>query len=118
MRSFSFPGSTPVCDGFFPGRTCADNYPRSSWKKKQPHTGVDPGKLSERTHCLTTHTYLCTTEVFLSWLLLFTHPFFSLANFLVYFFVALKERSICLQFPHYFNLKFDLNEQALQRCCL
>ena len=35
---------------FFPGRTCADNYPRSPWKKKPPHTGIDPGKLNERTH--------------------------------------------------------------------
>ena len=25
------------------------NYPRSSWKKKPPHTGVDLGKLNERT---------------------------------------------------------------------
>ena len=49
VRSFSFPGSTSVCGGFFlPGRTCADNYPRSSWKKKT-HTGVDQGKLNERT---------------------------------------------------------------------
>ena len=47
--SISFPGSTPVYGIFFPGRTCADNYPRSSWGKKTPHTGVDPGKLIERT---------------------------------------------------------------------
>ena len=40
-----------VCGGFiFPGRTCADYYPRLSWGKKPPHTGVDPGKLNERTH--------------------------------------------------------------------
>ena len=51
MRSISFPGATSVCGVFFvQGRTCADNYPRSSWKKKTPHTGVDPGKLNERTH--------------------------------------------------------------------
>ena len=43
VRSFSFPGSTPVCVAvFFPGRT---------WViiKKTPHTGVDPGELNERT---------------------------------------------------------------------
>ena len=34
MRSISFPGSTPVCGVFFPGRTCADYNPRSSWKQK------------------------------------------------------------------------------------
>ena len=35
VRSISFPGSTPVCGVFyFPRRTCADNYPRSSWEKK------------------------------------------------------------------------------------
>ena len=52
VRSFSFPGSTPSCDVFFfPGRTCADNFPRSPWKKTPPHTGVDPGQLNERTHC-------------------------------------------------------------------
>ena len=51
VRSFSFPGSPPSCDVFFfPGRTCADNFPRSPWKKTPPHTGVDPGQLNERTH--------------------------------------------------------------------
>ena len=49
MRSFSFPGSTSVCGVFFPGRTWVIICTRSSWKKKSPHTGVDPGKLNERT---------------------------------------------------------------------
>ena len=30
VRSFNFPGSTPVCGVFFLRRVCADNYPRSS----------------------------------------------------------------------------------------
>ena len=49
VRSFSFPGSTPVCGGFFPGRTWVIICTRSSQKKTSSHTGVDPGKLNERT---------------------------------------------------------------------
>ena len=71
MRSFSSPGSTPVCGGFifFPGWTYADNYSRSSWKKKPPHIGVDPGKLNERTHrwmaynVIDCHLWWQTTEL-------------------------------------------------------
>ena len=36
---------------FFPGRMCAVNYPRASWEKKPPRTGVDPGELNKRTQC-------------------------------------------------------------------
>ena len=51
VRSFSFPGSTPVCGGFFflPGRTWVIICTRSSCGKKLPHTGFDPGNLNERT---------------------------------------------------------------------
>ena len=50
VRSFSFPGSTLVCGVFFsPGRTWVIICTRSSWKNKTLHTGVDPGKLNERT---------------------------------------------------------------------
>ena len=50
VRSFSFPGSTPMCGGFFP-RTNVGNYLHTFvLEKKTPHTGVDPGKLNERTH--------------------------------------------------------------------
>ena len=42
VRSFSFPGSTPVCDGvFFPGRTWVIIFTRSSLKKKR-HTPGSP----------------------------------------------------------------------------
>ena len=52
VRSFSFPGSTPVCGVFFfPGRTCVIICIRLSCKKNTPHTGGDPGELNERTHC-------------------------------------------------------------------
>ena len=51
VRSFSFPGSTPVRGVFFlPGRTWVIICTHSSWETKPPHTGVDPGKLNERTH--------------------------------------------------------------------
>ena len=64
VRLFSFPGSTPVCGLlFFTGRTCADNYPRSSWKKNPTHTGVDPGKLNERTHCKLCSNWVQTTSI-------------------------------------------------------
>ena len=51
VRSFSFPGSTPVCFFF---RTNVGNYLHTFVlaKKKTPHIGVDPGKLNERTHPL------------------------------------------------------------------
>ena len=34
---------------FLPGRTWVVICTRSSWEKTPPHTGVDPGKLNERT---------------------------------------------------------------------
>ena len=46
VRSFSLPGSTPVCGRFF-SRTNVGSYLHR--KEKTPHTGVDPGKLNERT---------------------------------------------------------------------
>ena len=51
VRSFSFPGSTPVCDGFFfPGRMWVIICTRSSWKKNNHHTHrVRPGE-TKRTH--------------------------------------------------------------------
>ena len=44
-------GDPGVWRFFLPGRTCADNiitHVRPG--EKTPHTGVDPGKLNERTH--------------------------------------------------------------------
>ena len=51
VRSISFPGSTPVCGVFFfqDERVQIITHVRPE-KKKMPHTGVDPGKLNERTH--------------------------------------------------------------------
>ena len=56
VRSFSFPGSTPVYGVFFfqeeRVQIITHVHPR---KKKTSHTGVDPGKLNERTHRAVTH---------------------------------------------------------------
>ena len=35
---------------FFTGQPWVIICTRSSWTKKKPHTGIDPGKLNERTH--------------------------------------------------------------------
>ena len=49
VRSFSSPRSTPVRGVFFT-RTNVGNYLHTLvLEKKTPHTGVDPGKLNERT---------------------------------------------------------------------
>ena len=50
VRSISFPGSTPVCGVFFfqDERVQIITHVRPG-EKKPPHTGVDPGKLKERT---------------------------------------------------------------------
>ena len=50
--SFSFTGSTPVCGRVF-SRTNVANYKHTFvlGKKNLSHTGVDPGKLNERTLC-------------------------------------------------------------------
>ena len=83
VRLFSFPGSTPVCGLlFFTGRTCADNYPRSSWKKKPTHTGVDPGKLNERTHWqhltpLMTSRLVCIAYKCCNWVLYFQQSYWD-----------------------------------------
>ena len=52
VRSFSFPGSTPVCDEvfFWDERVQIITHVRPG--KNPPHTGVDPGKLNERTECM------------------------------------------------------------------
>ena len=49
VRSFSSPGSTPVCGVFFfqDKRVQIITHVRPG-KKTPPHTGVDPGKLNER----------------------------------------------------------------------
>ena len=47
MRSFSFPGSTQVCDGFFSQDERVQIIIHVRPGKKPPHTGVDPGKLNE-----------------------------------------------------------------------
>ena len=48
----SIPGSTPVCGIFFSQDECVQIITHvHPGKKKTPHTGVDPGKLNERTHC-------------------------------------------------------------------
>ena len=50
VRSFSSPGSTPVCGGFF--FQDERGYYLHTFvlgKKKRHTTGVDPGKLNERT---------------------------------------------------------------------
>ena len=54
VRSFSFPGSTPVCGVFFfqNERERIITHVRPG-NKKAPHTGVDHGKLNERTQSLT-----------------------------------------------------------------
>ena len=49
VRSFSFPGSTPVCGGFFSKTNLGSYLHTFVLGKKTPHTGVDPGKLNERT---------------------------------------------------------------------
>ena len=50
VRSISFPGSTPVCGVFFfqDERVQIISHVRPG-KKNRQHTGVDPGKLNERT---------------------------------------------------------------------
>ena len=70
VRSFSFPGSTSTCGVFSPGRMCAVNYPRASWGKKPPRTGVDPGELNERTQCKIDNiisNLLVLTSMFSKW---------------------------------------------------
>ena len=60
VRLFSFPGSTLVCGViFFPGRTWVIICTCSFSKKKTPHTGVDPGKLNERTHSVVAFCLQC-----------------------------------------------------------
>ena len=49
MRSISFPGWTPVFGVFFFQDERVQIITHIVLEKKPPHTGVDPGKLNERT---------------------------------------------------------------------
>ena len=49
VRSFSFPGSTPVCGVFFFQDERGNYLQTFVLEKNTPHTGVDPWELNERT---------------------------------------------------------------------